>query len=117
MSEMTLQVESNANAPGVARDHLRSIRSDLEPRFDDVMLLVSELVTNSVRHGQSDDIDLSVRANRGQIRVEVADCGPGIGVLSGSHDGLGFRIVEALADEWGFTGEPKFTVWAEMSKP
>lgn len=116
MEEVTLQVESNTDAPSLSRSHLRSMKSTLEPRFDDVVLLVSELVSNSVRHGSSNGIAIKVIARDGQIRVEVTDDGPGFSVTDPRGDGLGLAIVEKLADRWGMKdGRQKFTVWAELS--
>jgi serine/threonine-protein kinase RsbW len=48
-----------------------------------VRLLISELVTNSVRHGGPDeagDIELSVAASSEAVRIEVADSGRGFAV-------------------------------------
>lgn len=115
MNEVTLQVEPNPDAPSVSRSHLASIRDKLEPRFEDVVLVVSELVTNSVRHGASNGIDVKVTAGRGQIRVEVADDGPGFSIDDPRGSGFGLSIVEKLADRWGMNNDPKFTVWAELS--
>lgn len=116
MREVTLQVESNVNAPAVSRSRISSMRSSLEPRCDDVLLLVSELVTNSVRHARSCDIDVSVRAMDGQIRVEVSDDGPGFTHDVPRGEGLGLSIVERLADKWGIDPGERFTVWAELSR-
>lgn len=92
------------------------MRSALEPRYDDVVLVVSELVTNSVRHGSSDGIDVKVSAGNGRIRVEVSDNGPGFAADAPRGEGLGLAIVERLADRWGMSDERrKFTVWAELS--
>ncbi len=116
MDEMTLQVESNVNAPGLSRSHLESMKPLLEPRYDDVVLVVSELVSNSVRHGASRGIDVKVIAKSGRIRVEVTDEGPGFAADDPRGDGLGLAIVEKLADRWGMKdGRQKFTVWAELS--
>lgn len=116
MEEVTLQVESSFDAPGLSRSHLRSMKPTLEPRFDDVVLLVSELVSNSVRHGSSEGIDIKVTARKDRIRVEVADDGPGFSATDPRGDGLGLAIVEKLADRWGMQdGRRKFTVWAELS--
>lgn len=116
MDEVTLRVESNANAPGLSRSHLTPMRTELEPRFEDVLLVVSELVSNSVRHGSSDDIGVKVTSRGGQIRVEVTDEGPGFDVNDPRGEGLGLAIVEKLADRWGMRdGRQKFTVWAELS--
>lgn len=116
MDEMTLQVESNINAPGLSRSRLQSMKSTLEPRYDDVVLVVSELVSNSVRHASSNGIDVKVTARSGRIRVEVTDEGPGFDSEVPRGDGLGLTIVEKLADRWGLQdGRQKFTVWAELS--
>lgn len=116
MSKIALQVESNVEAPSLARQSLLSIRSALEPRFNDVVLLVSELVANSVRHSDSPDIAVSVKTNPQRIRVEVADSGFGMATVAHDGDGLGLQIVERLADGWGFSAGSKFIVWAELSK-
>lgn len=116
MDEVTLQVESSVDAPGLSRSRLKSMRSELEPRYDDVVLVVSELVTNSVRHGSSDDIDVKVSKGQGRIRVEVSDDGPGFAADAPRGEGMGLQIVERLADRWGMSDDrQKFTVWAELS--
>ncbi len=116
MDEMSLRVESNIDAPSLSRSHLRSMKSRLEPRFEDVVLLVSELVSNSVRHGSSNGIDIKVITRDGQIRVEVTDEGPGFSATDPRGEGLGLAIVEKLSDRWGMKdGRQKFTVWAELS--
>ncbi len=116
MREVTLQVESNANAPAVSRSHISSMRSSLGPRCDDVLLLVSELVSNSVRHAKSCDIDVRVRAMDGKIRIEVSDDGPGFAPDAPRGDGLGLSIVEKLSESWGMEPGDRFTVWAELRR-
>lgn len=116
MVVMTLQVESNTEAPSLSRSQLASVRSKLEPRYEDVVLVVSELVTNSVRHGSSTGIDVKVTTQDGRIRVEVADDGPGFSANAPRGEGLGLSIVEKLADRWGLREDrSRFTVWAELS--
>ncbi len=118
MVVMTLQVESNTEAPSLSRSRLASVRSKLEPRYEDVVLVVSELVTNSVRHGSSTGIDVKVTAQDGRIRVEVADDGPGFSPDAPRGEGLGLSIVEKVADRWGLREDrSRFTVWAELSTP
>lgn len=118
MVVMTLQVESNTEAPSLSRSRLASVRSKLEPRYEDVVLVVSELVTNSVRHGSSTGIDVKVTAQEGRIRVEVADDGPGFSPDAPRGEGLGLSIVEKVADRWGLREDrSRFTVWAELSTP
>jgi anti-sigma regulatory factor (Ser/Thr protein kinase) len=116
MSEMTLQVESNVRAPGLSRSRLASMKGTLEPHYEDVLLLVSELVSNSVRHSRSEDIDIRVSAFNGRIRIEVSDDGPGFTEESPRGDGLGLTIVEKISDRWGLVSGDRFTVWAELSR-
>lgn len=117
MREVTLQLESSVRAPGVSRSHLADMRDSLEPRYEDTLLLVSELVTNSVRHSLSRGIDVKVRCNGERIRVEVSDDGPGFTAESPRGDGLGLTIVEKISDRWGLTSGERFTVWAELNRP
>lgn len=115
MDEVTLQVESNASAPGLSRSRLEPLKTRLEPRYDDVVLVVSELVSNSVRHGASKDIDVKVTTRDGRIRIEVADDGPGFSMDDPRGEGMGLAIVEKLADRWGMRdGKHRFIVWAEL---
>jgi anti-sigma regulatory factor (Ser/Thr protein kinase) len=77
------------------------------------LLLVSELVTNSVRHSgsavPSGVVTVRMAAGAGVVRVEVTDrIGDGVPVLppAASADGQaeggrGMRLVEALSERWG----------------
>jgi two-component sensor histidine kinase len=116
MREVALHIESNVNAPRVSRSHLAPLRPSLGPRYDDVVLVVSELVTNSVRHSQSVGIDVTIRSIDGRIRVEVSDDGPGFTQDSPRGEGLGLMLVEKLSDRWGLTSADQFTVWAELGR-
>ena len=116
MDEVTLQVESSVDAPRRSRSRLSHFRPQLGPRYDDVILVVSELVSNSVRHSSANGIDVTVSNRGGWIRVEVSDNGPGFSIDAPRGDGLGLSIVEKLADRWGMkNGQDTFTVWAELS--
>ncbi|HEX6286074.1 MAG TPA: ATP-binding protein [Acidimicrobiia bacterium] len=113
---MTLQVGSDVSAPSISRSRLRSMRAALGPRYDDVVLVVSELVSNSVRHGMTNGIDVKVSTTPNTIRIEVTDDGPGFSIDDPRGEGMGLSIVEKLAEAWGMRdGQQKFTVWAELS--
>jgi anti-sigma regulatory factor (Ser/Thr protein kinase) len=89
---------------------------------DDVRLLVSELVTNSVRHARltgDATIRVSVAIVGGMVRVEVED--PGDGAIAAvppdrEHGGgFGLYLVEILAERWGSSHDGKTCVWAELA--
>jgi anti-sigma regulatory factor (Ser/Thr protein kinase) len=93
------------------------------PVADAVVLLSSELATNAVLHsasGAGGTFSVSVRLESGQVRVEVHDLGsdtsPTIrepGRLAES--GAGLRVVEEIANRWGFYDDPSGrVVWFEM---
>jgi len=85
------------------------------------VLLVSELVTNSVRHADTTDFLLALRLEIAgpSLRIEVHDGDPRWPTPSSpaglDESGFGFVLVEALADEWGVretaTGK---AVWAQL---
>ena len=83
-------------------------------------LLVSELVTNAVRHAEGIDVvTVNLHAGRTWLRIEVQDADrhwpqprtPG----RYDESGFGFILVDALASNWGVreTEEGK-AVWAEL---
>ena len=91
----------------------------------DVRLLVSELVTNSVRHaeiGPEDSIKLGVGVDEGRVRVEVVDHGPGFDPPEDARDaedardrGWGLFFVTQLADRWGVDRDAG-RVWFEIDR-
>lgn len=117
MREITLQVEPTTQAPRLSRGQLAGIKSALEPKFDDVAVVISELVTNSVRYGTgTDDISVQVEASEDRIRVEVSDSGPCFDKDAPRGDGMGLDIVDRIADRWGVSCNRRCTVWAEISR-
>ncbi|MGW0626012.1 ATP-binding protein [Streptomyces sp. NPDC002758] len=69
---------------------------------DAVLLVVSELVTNALRHApRSPVIDVGVTAAAGQLVVGVADAEPRLPDLSAAGMGAGLRMVAELAVEYG----------------
>jgi anti-sigma regulatory factor (Ser/Thr protein kinase) len=81
-------------------------------------LLVSELVSNAVRHG-SGSVVLVVTCDSGGVRVEVHDESPDLPFVVESgplmEGGAGLRIVATLASSWGVDprrdGQPGKRVW------
>lgn len=117
---LALDLTPSAESISGARDALRGL--GLPPRtIADAVLLVSELVTNAVRHGALEDGDsICVQAEREDdlLRVEVRDPGPGWHGSAGQRQeegGLGLVVVDALARRWGTeraAGETR--VWFEL---
>jgi anti-sigma regulatory factor (Ser/Thr protein kinase) len=84
-------------------------------------LLVSEVVTNSVRHGGVGPIQLRIRATSGIVRVEVEDRGPGFEpdldlADADLHSGWGLFLVDRLTARWGVTADRTTTVWFELDR-
>jgi anti-sigma regulatory factor (Ser/Thr protein kinase) len=76
---------------------------------DDCELVVTELVSNALRHG-SGPPELAMEVLDGHLRLTVRDGDGGVGKVHVAldrdvHDisGRGLRIVEALVDDWGVT--------------
>src|SRR3954452_2018663 len=85
-------------------------------QIDALRLLVSELVTNAVRHGgQAEPLELHAYWND-EVRVEVVDHGHGFTPVprSGEPDepgGFGLFLVGRLADCWGVDTNGATRVW------
>src|SRR5215208_7978114 len=84
-------------------------------------LIVSELVTNALRHGtEGERIDLAVTPKPEFLCVQVTDDGPGLAprpraLESEEEGGFGLFFVEQLARRWGVTRENRRTrVWFEL---
>jgi len=83
-----------------------------------VVLLLSELVSNSVRHsGRSPDeqVEILIRQAGPIVHVEVMDPGLGEEAIEPqrSSDHLGLQILDRLSDRWGVTNDPT-TVWFDV---
>jgi anti-sigma regulatory factor (Ser/Thr protein kinase) len=108
-------------APAAARRWMESSFALPDASHDAVLLLLSELVSNSVQHsGKGDDesVEISVWTTDDAIHVEVKD--PGDGGLTFASEGdpehFGLRLIDSIADHWGYSVDP-MTVWFEVGNP
>ncbi|HVM26626.1 MAG TPA: ATP-binding protein [Mycobacteriales bacterium] len=92
--------------------------------LDDALLLISELVTNSVRHG-GPPIVLAIECDGEGLHVRVRDGAPNPPVprTSGpdAEGGRGLTLVELLSDTWGVEPVadehgPGKEVWFELRR-
>ena len=102
-----------------ARAGMRPMREALGDRYQDAVLLVSELITNAVRHGSGPSVSLTARVRGGAVRIEVVDGGDGFVAPSGlpdasSPNGRGLQIVDSLSDAWGVYEGNSTHVWFEI---
>ena len=85
---------------------------------EDIRLMVSELVGNSVRHGGAlggaDDIELTVLISESMLRVECSDPAAGFDVPQ-TAAGYGLAIIGALASSWGARHGPLGSTWFEYA--
>jgi len=123
--ERTVVLTAGAEAPASARDFANGLDLGLDAEAaDQVELMVSEVVTNSVLHAglaTGDPIELSIRSLPDRVRVEVGDWGSGFESrerprTGGLIGGWGLVIVDRLASRWGTTEGPRFGVWFELDR-
>jgi anti-sigma regulatory factor (Ser/Thr protein kinase) len=121
-AEISAEVMPGPGAAAEARRALEELGDLLSPgKLEDVRLLVSELVTNSLVHaGLSPDEAITVTVQGGLARGEVRDRGPGFEPpqepvpkpdLAG---GWGLYIVDRVADRWGVARTGSKSVWFEI---
>jgi anti-sigma regulatory factor (Ser/Thr protein kinase) len=86
---------------------------------DDVLLVVSELVTNALLHART-ELELHVRTSCDSVFVAVRDANldPPRRLEASALDagGRGLCLVESLSDRWGVDEEPGGkVVWCELA--
>jgi anti-sigma regulatory factor (Ser/Thr protein kinase) len=107
--------------PGSVAEARAKVCGALEPHLADgasetLKLLVSEVVTNAVKHGDgARSVELHAHWN-GEVCIEVSDHGDGfapvprVGALD-EPGGFGLYLVGQLADRWGVETNGATTVW------
>ena len=123
MTELVdIAIRRDPRAPGSARRAVEQLSESVDPSLlPDVKLLVSELITNSVKYGGDGEVHLQMRSDHeGHIRIEVVDQGSGFIPVARNRPateagGWGLHLVETLADRWG-VHEGSTHVWFEIDR-
>jgi anti-sigma regulatory factor (Ser/Thr protein kinase) len=122
---IALVLPAEPHSAKVARDAVAGLDGHLGDVFGDVVLVISELVTNSVRHaglGASEPVQLSVGIEGDMVRVTVRDPGPGFKPPRAPSDpahigGWGLVLVDQLATRWGVEHDGEANVvWCELKR-
>ncbi|GAA2166384.1 hypothetical protein GCM10009845_25620 [Pedococcus bigeumensis] len=128
-SSRTVRVPWRATSVALVR---KALVDDLEVRevsaavVDEAEIVVSELVSNSIRHARplaDGNLRVHWKVKAGVVEVEVTDGGsestprPAPRTIW-APSGRGLRIVRSLAHEWGVTEDRSgSTVWASLGGP
>lgn len=117
--DLSFDLASDAAAPAKARVALLALTAAVVPRLlEDLKLLVTELVTNSVRYGPGGTVRVTVKVkDPNTVFAEVTDNGREgvVEIREAAEDGggLGLRILDRMASRWGVY-EGSTNVWFEL---
>jgi anti-sigma regulatory factor (Ser/Thr protein kinase) len=122
--ELTLRLNPGPEAVPAARKALDGLTGLLEKTvWEDLRLLVTELVTNGVRHGsQRGPLGVAVTVDDSKVRVEVSDCGRGFSPPEApmphadGTGGWGLQLVDRVATTWGVKVNDLTNVWFELAR-
>jgi two-component sensor histidine kinase len=90
---------------------------------DEVLVVVSELITNAVRHAPCPEINFVATYGEGVLLLEVDDGSTAPPIpqrhLADAESGRGLDIVQSLVSDWGWTprADGMKTTWAVIQVP
>jgi anti-sigma regulatory factor (Ser/Thr protein kinase) len=121
----TLELRGGRHAPGAVRSVFGTLLAEHLDGDDflDVIVLVSELITNAVRHGGADEggtIVVHVAIAPLVLRVEVCDGGPGfvppaVPRPGPEGGGNGLVLLARMSSRWGVACDDGACVWFERA--
>lgn len=122
-SALSVRFDRGPTAAQSARNALLALDERLDgPVLDDIRLLVSELVTNAIRHADAPhggEVEVDVTIVNERVHVEVADPGAGFDPQPRDDEmsrpgGWGLYLVDRIADRWGVMRNRMNRVWFEL---
>jgi anti-sigma regulatory factor (Ser/Thr protein kinase) len=123
---LRLKLDRDVTAPAIARSAVADQLMELgvDGSFGQtVVLLVSEVVSNAVRHSNGPEqapISLDARVTDRAVRIAVTDAGGGFEPRPRDPErlgeGYGLYLVAKAASAWGVDSEGGTTVWFEMDR-
>jgi len=120
---LRMRLGSGPDAAADARRAIAQLRADLDPPLMETLrLLVTELVTNSVRHTDAATLTVRVAIGKAAVLTEVTDEGGGfdpdrLDTAGSDGCGWGLFLVERLAHSWGVKDDGRSKrVWFELPR-
>lgn len=125
---MSFELAGGPYAVTASRLALAGLEDRLDPNvLFDIRLLVSELVTNCVKHariGPEESIMLNLDIRDDDVRVSVVDEGPGFEppqtpvteAAAEAGSGWGLFLVDQLSSAWGVERRSGANVWFEVPR-
>jgi anti-sigma regulatory factor (Ser/Thr protein kinase) len=121
--EIRGDIANGLQAPAEARRLVNSLADDIPaPVLDDIRLVASELVTNSVKHAGNPPghpIQVILDLNPDRVRLEVVDRSVFDPTPETSNElrevKWGLVLLDRIADDWGRVSEGG--IWAEFRLP
>ena len=123
MEKQTFRVAPEPHSVPRARERVIALAEPFvaAARIGDLRLVISEVITNAVRHGGEGEMVVAVTPKRGYLCVQVTDTGDGFAPRPRAFEpddddgGFGLFLVERLTRRWGLTRENRNTrVWFEF---
>ena len=125
-AELELVLDRTVQAPALARYAIAERCEQLGvdgSLAQSLILLVSEVVSNAVRHSPADPdepVGLDATFGQGRIRVIVTDGGDGFTPRprdpESARDGYGLYLLEKVAESWGVESRGDTKVWFELAR-
>jgi serine/threonine-protein kinase RsbW len=123
VASLSLELPATVHAPARARQAVREAARtsgvDADERWR-VEMIITELVSNAVKHGPGGPVEVAIQAGGNGMRGEVADPGSGIRQFrldrrrATEEGGRGLFLVDALSDSWGLSDD-RSRVWFEVA--